>query len=88
VGEAIERAAAYEAAGADGFFVPGLMDQALIRLIVEATRLPVNVMMLGEPTSISRIADTGVARVSYGPGAYLNAMSDLRQRFGTLTARS
>jgi 2-methylisocitrate lyase-like PEP mutase family enzyme len=88
VAEAIERVAAYEAAGADGFFVPGLMDQALIRLIVEATRLPVNVMLMGELTSISRIAETGVARVSFGPGPYLTAMSDLKGRFGALTPRS
>jgi 2-methylisocitrate lyase-like PEP mutase family enzyme len=64
------------------------MDQALIRLIVEATRLPVNVMMMGELTSISRIAETGVARVSFGPGPYLTAMSDLKGRFGALTPRS
>ena len=85
VGEAIERAVAYEAAGADGFFVPGLVDQALIRMIVEATSLPVNVMMMGDLTSISRIAETGVARVSYGPGPYLTAMSDLKARLGALT---
>jgi 2-methylisocitrate lyase-like PEP mutase family enzyme len=88
VGEAIERAVAYQAAGADGFFVPGLTDHALIRMIVEATSLPVNVMMMGDLTSVSRIAETGVARVSYGPGPYLTAMSDLKERFGALTARS
>ncbi len=86
VEEAIERAAAYEAAGADGFFVPGLMDDALIRLIVEATSLPVNVMMMRDLTSISRIAETGVARVSFGPGPYLTAMSDLKERLGALTS--
>jgi 2-methylisocitrate lyase-like PEP mutase family enzyme len=57
-------------------------------VIVEATRLPVNVMMIGELTSISRIAETGVARVSFGPGPYLTAMSDLKGRFGALTPRS
>lgn len=85
MGEAIERAAAYQAAGADGFFVPGLMDQALIRMVVEATSLPVNVMMTGDSTSISRIAATGVARVSYGPGPYLSARSGLKERFSALT---
>ena len=85
VGEAIERAAAYKDAGADGFFVPGLMDYGVMRTIVEATSLPVNVMMMGDLTSISRIAETGVARVSYGPGPYLSAMSDLKERFGAVT---
>jgi 2-methylisocitrate lyase-like PEP mutase family enzyme len=84
VGEAIEREAAYNDAGADGFFIPGLIDQLLIQKIVDAVNLPVNVMMMGELTSISSVADIGVSRASFGPGPYLNAMSDLKERFGVL----
>ncbi|QOL82006.1 isocitrate lyase/PEP mutase family protein [Pseudooceanicola spongiae] len=84
VGEAIAREAAYKNAGADGFFVPGLTDHALIQTIVDAVSLPVNVMMMGELTSIASVADLGVSRVSYGPGPYINAMSDLKDRFGAL----
>ena len=39
-GEALERAKAYAAAGASGFFVPGLVDDTLIGRIVEGTPLP------------------------------------------------
>jgi 2-methylisocitrate lyase-like PEP mutase family enzyme len=84
VGEAIAREAAYKDAGADGFFIPGLTDHALIQAIVDAVSLPVNVMMMGELTSIASVADLGVSRVSYGPGPYINAVSDLQDRFGAL----
>lgn len=82
--EAIEREAAYKAAGADGFFIPGLTELSLIRKIVDAASLPVNVMMIGELASASSAADIGAARVSYGPGPYAAAMSDLKERFGAL----
>lgn len=84
VAEAIDRAAAYSAAGADGFFVPGLTDLVLIKQIVDAVRLPVNVMMMGELSSVSEVADIGVSRVSYGPGAYFKAMSDMSARYQSL----
>lgn len=84
VPEAIERAAAYAAAGADGFFIPGLTEPALITRIVEATDLPVNVMMRGGLASIADVAGLGVARASYGPGPYVTAMEDLALRFKAL----
>ncbi len=84
VGDALEREAAYKDAGADGFFIPGLTDQLLIQKIVDAVNLPVNVMMMGELTSIGSVADIGVSRASFGPGPYFNAMSDLKERFGSL----
>lgn len=84
IGDAIEREAAYKDAGADGFFIPGLTDHSLIQKIVDVVNLPVNVMMMGGLTSIGSVADVGVSRVSFGPGPYFNAMSDLKERFGAL----
>ncbi len=86
IGEAIERQAAYKDAGADGFFVPGLSKRSLIEEVVEAVSLPVNVMMIGDLTSLQDVAELGVARASYGPGPYISAMSDLKSRFGALDA--
>jgi len=83
-GKAIEREAAYKEAGADGFFVPGLTDQALLEKAVDTMSLPVNVMMIGDLTSIRAVADIGVSRASYGPGPYFNAMSDLKEQFSSL----
>jgi len=77
-GEALERAEAYAAAGASGFFVPGLVDDALIERICKGTLLPVNVMVMGGVSPNSRLAELGVARISYGPIPYVQAMSALK----------
>jgi methylisocitrate lyase len=77
--EAIERARLYAEAGADGFFVPGLADIHLIRRLAETSRLPINVMVVGESPSVSILAQNGVARVSYGPRPYLLVMKALEE---------
>lgn len=77
--EALERARAYAAAGADGLFVPGLADETLIAAVVAASSLPVNVMMGPGVPSIARLRELGVARISHGPAAYLAAMDLVRQ---------
>ncbi len=81
--ETLERAAAYAQAGASGFFVPGLRDPDLIAQICQATKLPVNVMMRGLDLATVRAA--GVARASYGPMPYADAMQALAARFNALT---
>lgn len=75
--EAIERAAAYADAGASGFFIPGLANLDFIHQIVSASRLPVNVLMMGELNSIHEVAEVGVGRASYGPVPYRKSMEDL-----------
>jgi len=84
VDEAIERASAYAESGADVFFVPGLTDITLIKHIVSSSSLPVNIMMQGDVLSIKKASELGVARISYGPGPYANAVSDLKKRFQSL----
>jgi 2-methylisocitrate lyase-like PEP mutase family enzyme len=64
---AIERARAYEQAGAHGFFAPGLADEALIGRLTEAVSLPVNIIALPHVPPKKRLAELGVARISYGP---------------------
>jgi 2-methylisocitrate lyase-like PEP mutase family enzyme len=79
VDEALERAKAYAAAGASGFFIPGLMEDALIGQLCEAVMLPVNVMVMDGVPSNERLAKLGAARISYGPIPYIGAMSALQQ---------
>lgn len=81
VDEVIARASAYEEAGADGLFVPGLTESALIRRVVDRVNLPVNVMMMGGLTSVSAVAELGVSRASFGPAPYMSALDDLTARF-------
>ena len=80
VDAALARAAAYASAGANGFFVPGLTDTALIADVTRAVSLPVNVMMLGAVQSVADVAGCGVRRFSYGPAPFLNASKDLENR--------
>jgi 2-methylisocitrate lyase-like PEP mutase family enzyme len=77
VEEALERARAYADAGADGFFVPGLVNETLIARIVEGSPLPVNVMFNAAMPPAARLAELGVARISHGPGPYRMMMKTL-----------
>lgn len=77
VADALRRARLYAEAGADGLFVPLLVDERLIGRLVAASPLPVNIMALGSAPPLERLAALGVARVSYGPGPYRLAMSAL-----------
>ncbi|MFC5437198.1 isocitrate lyase/phosphoenolpyruvate mutase family protein [Rhodanobacter umsongensis] len=78
MGDALARANAYAAAGASGFFVPGLRDDALIARLCKDAPLPVNVMVMDGVSPTTRLAALGVARVSYGPIPYIRAMNDLK----------
>jgi 2-methylisocitrate lyase-like PEP mutase family enzyme len=79
VAEAIERSQAYAAAGASGFFIPGLTSDSDIHKIVEASSLPINVMMMGGVSSVDKLAKLGVARVSYASTPFSKAMSALKK---------
>ena len=76
-------AKAYAAVGASGFFVPGLVDDALIGQICEGVSLPVNVMVMDGVPSNARLSELGVARISYGPIPYIRAMKALGQEAKT-----
>jgi 2-methylisocitrate lyase-like PEP mutase family enzyme len=69
--QAIERGKAYAAAGANGFFIPGLADLSLVERICKAVGLPVNAMHLPKGPSRADWANAGIARVSHGPFPYM-----------------
>jgi len=79
VSAAIDRAHAYAEAGADGLFAPGLADIVLIARLVEASPLPLNIMVGDLTPPLRTLAENGVARVSHGPGPYLIAMKRLEE---------
>jgi 2-methylisocitrate lyase-like PEP mutase family enzyme len=78
VAQALERAQAYAEAGADGLFVPGLANLALIGDLAKASPLPVNIMV-NEGTNIRALATRGVARVSFGAAPYILMMTALKE---------
>jgi 2-methylisocitrate lyase-like PEP mutase family enzyme len=84
VDEALKRAKAYAAAGASGFFIPGLTEADHIRRIAEEATLPVNVMVMEGVPSNDKLAKLGVARVSYGPIPYIETMEALQKKASKL----
>ena len=66
--DTIRRLQAFEAAGADVLYAPGLRDLAQIRAVCEAVAKPVNVIM-GAPgltLDVAQLAAAGVKRISVG----------------------
>ena len=74
----VSRAEAYAAAGADGLFVPGLLDLEALRELVLRVALPVGVMTGPGAPSVAALAAVGVRRVSAGTAlaqsAYTHAL--------------
>jgi len=64
--ETIERARLYEAAGANGLFVPCITQEADIKALISATSLPVNVMCMPDLAAFASLQSWGVSRISMG----------------------
>lgn len=78
VEEAVRRAEAYAEHGASGFFIPGLRNENLIGEICRRVAIPVNVMRMEGVPSNDRLAELGVARISYGNEPHTRAMRALQ----------
>jgi 2-methylisocitrate lyase-like PEP mutase family enzyme len=89
VPETVDRAAAYLAAGADGVFVPGVVDPDTIAALVAAIPAPVNVLAGPGAPPVPELARLGVARVSLGSAvaqaAYGVARRAAEEAFGAGT---
>ncbi|MGW2833223.1 isocitrate lyase/PEP mutase family protein [Streptomyces sp. NPDC001286] len=91
--ETLRRLDAYQQAGADGVFVPGLTDPGTIAALVRRVRVPLNVLYSPTGPGVPQLADLGVRRVSLGSllyrralGAALEAVADIgtgRRPLGT-----
>jgi len=79
VAESLARGKAYQAAGADGLFVPGLIIRDDIEAVVTGTDLPVNLMAGPGLAGAKELAALGVRRISAGSG--------IAQRVWTQAAR-
>jgi 2-methylisocitrate lyase-like PEP mutase family enzyme len=77
--EAIDRARAYAAAGASGFFVPMLGNLDSLRRLCGASPIPVNFMTYPGCPSNAEVAATGVARISHGPFPYMDLMASFER---------
>lgn len=75
----IIRLRAYQEAGADVLYAPGVSDIASIRRIVDAVDLPVNVLLLPGVAPVAELEAAGVRRVSTGGALAYVAMGALVQ---------
>lgn len=91
--DTIARLQAYQEAGADVLYAPGLASKDDIAAVVRSVDRPVNVVMglKGAQLSLDELSDIGVRRVSVGSalcrtalGAFLRAAHEMRER-GTFT---
>lgn len=82
--EAVDRASAYASAGADGLFLPGLVDIETIRAITASVSLPLNLMVMPGLPGLPQLSEAGVKRVSQGGALFLatvGAIVTTTQRF-------
>lgn len=77
--DTIRRLQAYEKAGADVLFAPGLPDLAAVRSVVAALVKPVNFMVAirGRSFSVAELSAVGVRRISLATSLYRAAMTGL-----------
>src|SRR5262249_43912497 len=79
VRETLTRAGAYLEAGADGIFVPGVVDPDIVALLVNKIPAPVNILVGPGAPPIGVFADLGVARISVGSSISLAAYALARR---------
>jgi 2-methylisocitrate lyase-like PEP mutase family enzyme len=66
--DTIKRLQAYQSAGADVLYAPGVTKLDDVRSLVESVDLPVNVLALPNAPSVSELGAIGVKRISVGSG--------------------
>jgi 2-methylisocitrate lyase-like PEP mutase family enzyme len=77
--DTIKRLQAFERAGADVLFAPGLPDLAAVRILCSSVNKPVNFMVgiRGKSFSVAELAEAGVTRISLATSLYRAAMTGL-----------
>ena len=75
--DTIRRLQAYQEAGADVLFAPGLKSAEEIARVLSAVQLPVNVLAGAGAPPVSELAELGVARVSVGGAFAFAALATL-----------
>ena len=77
--DTVRRLQAFEHAGADVLFAPGLPDLATVRAVCSAVKKPVNFMVgiRGRSFSVGELAAAGVRRISLSTSLYRSAITGL-----------
>jgi 2-methylisocitrate lyase-like PEP mutase family enzyme len=92
--DTIARLQAYQEAGADVLYAPGLRDINDIRQLIREVERPVNVLAIAGAPTVPELAEAGASRISVGGafafaalGALVDAATELRDQgtYGYLT---
>ncbi|MFI5631381.1 isocitrate lyase/phosphoenolpyruvate mutase family protein [Streptomyces sp. NPDC051664] len=67
---------AYQQAGADGVFVPGLTDPTAIAALVKSLDVPLNILYSPSGPTVAQLGGLGVRRVSLGSLLYRAALGE------------
>ena len=95
--DTIRRLQAFEKAGADVLYAPGLRDLATIRTVAQSVGKPINVVMsTGDPSlTLAQLAEAGVKRVSVGGAlsrlalaAFLDGAREMKETGGFTWVRN
>ena len=81
-----ERATLYQAAGADGLFVPGMASVEDTTHIASQTTLPLNLMLLPNMPAIQSLFAVGARRFTAGPATFQTAYGHARMLAHALLA--
>jgi 2-methylisocitrate lyase-like PEP mutase family enzyme len=79
--DTIRRLQAFQEAGADVLYAPGLADLSEIRALISSVDRPVNVLLVPGGPGVADLASAGVARISVG-GAFHNVALGALARAG------
>ena len=84
--EIIDRAKAFQSAGASGFYPILMNNYHELKSVTEETDLPVNVLLTKDVADLQMLRKCGVRRVSLGPGLFkfltskaVSVLNDLKQ---------
>ena len=85
--DTIKRLQAYQEAGADVLFAPGVVDVEELKQLIKSVDIPVSVLILPNGPDVEALAELGVSRISVGGavavaayGAAIKAVTELRDQ--------
>jgi len=84
VNETKKRAELYRVAGADGLFVPCIVDNQAIATVIKSTTMPVNVMCMPDLPAFNELKLLGVKRISMGNFIFDVLQDDLSARLNRI----
>jgi 2-methylisocitrate lyase-like PEP mutase family enzyme len=82
--ETKKRAKLYQTAGADGLFVPCIVQTKAIEALVNSTTLPVNVMCMPDLSDFTSLRSLGIKRISMGNFLFDALQNDLEEKLSII----